>query len=54
MVYHLKLSYQKQLSKLVQSGEYLSRFLGPFLKTGLPLMKNVLQPLAKVFYYNYG
>ena len=39
---------------MVQSGEYLSRFLGPFLKTGLPLIKNVLETLAKVFYYNYG
>ena len=25
----------------------LGRFLGPLLKTGLPLMKNVLKPLAK-------
>ena len=24
----------------------MSRLLGPFLKTGLPLMKNLLKPLA--------
>ena len=24
-----------------------TRFLGPLLKTGLPLMKNVIQPLPK-------
>ena len=28
---------------MIQSG----RFLGPLLKTGLPLMKNVIKPLAK-------
>ena len=30
-----------------QSGGFLGRILGPLLKTGLPLMKNVLKPLAK-------
>ena len=30
-----------------QLGGFLSRLLGPLLKTGLPLMKNVLKPLAK-------
>ena len=32
---------------MVQSGGYLGRLLGPLLKTGLPLMKNVNKPLAK-------
>ena len=36
-----------QLHKIRQSGGYLGRILGPLLKTGLPLMKNVLKPLAK-------
>ena len=31
----------------MQSGGSLGRFSGPSLKTGLPLMKNVLKPLAK-------
>ena len=36
-----------QLSKMIQSGGFLSRLLGPLLKTGLPLIKNVIKPLAK-------
>ena len=36
-----------QLSKIVQSGGVLGRLLGSLLKTGLPLMKNVIKPLAK-------
>ena len=36
-----------QLSKMIQSGEFLGKLLGPLLKTGLPLIKNVLTPLAK-------
>ena len=32
---------------MMQSGGFLGRLLGPLLKTGLPLMKNVIQPLAK-------
>ena len=37
-----------QLSKMIQSGGFLDRLLGPLLKTELPLMKNVIQPLASV------
>ena len=37
-----------QLSKMVQSGELLGRLLGPVLKTGLQLMKNIIKPLAKI------
>ena len=36
-----------QLSKMIQSGEFLGKLLGPLLKTGLPLMKSVITPLAK-------
>ena len=32
---------------MIQSGEFLDRLLGLLLKTGLPLMKNVIHPLAK-------
>ena len=32
---------------MIQFGEFLSRLLGPLLKTGLTLMKSVIQPLAK-------
>ena len=42
----LKLS-RAQISKIIQSGGFLSRLLGPLLKTGLPLIKNVIKPLAK-------
>ena len=35
------------LSKIVQSGGFLGKRLVPLLETGLPLMKNVLKPLAK-------
>ena len=36
-----------QLSKMIQSGGFLGKLLGPLLKTGLPLMKSVITPLAK-------
>ena len=36
-----------QLSRMIQSGEFLGNLLGPLLKTGLPLIKNVITPLAK-------
>ena len=36
-----------QLSKLIQLRGFLGRLLGPLLKIGLPLMKRVIQPLAK-------
>ena len=42
----IKLS-KTQLSKMIQSGRFLGRLLGPLLKTGLPLMKSVTKPLAK-------
>ena len=36
-----------QISKIINSGGFLGRLLGPLLKTGLPLIKNVIKPLAK-------
>ena len=43
---NIKLS-KTQLHKIVQSGGFLGRPLGPLLKTGLLLIGNVLKPLAK-------
>ena len=43
---HIKLS-KSQLSKMVQLGGLLDRLLGQLIKTGLPLMKNVLKPWTK-------
>ena len=42
----IKLS-KTQPSKMIQSGGFLGRLLGPLLKTGLPLINNVIKPLAK-------
>ena len=36
-----------QLSKMIRSGGFLGRLLGPLLKTRLPLTSNVIKPLAK-------
>ena len=35
------------MQKIGQSGEFLSKILGPLLETISSLMKNVLNPLAK-------
>ena len=32
---------------MIQSGGFLGKLLGPLLRTELPLMKNVIKPLAK-------
>ena len=32
---------------MIQSGGFLGRLFGPFLKTGLALMKNIIKPLVK-------
>ena len=42
----IKLS-KTQLSKMIESVGFLGRLLGPLLKTGLPLMKSVIKPLAE-------
>ena len=44
----IKLS-KTHISKMIQSGGFLGRLLGLLLKTGLPLIKNVIKPLAKCF-----
>ena len=43
----IKLS-KTQLPKMMQSRGFLGRLLGPLLKTGLPLIKNMIKPLAKI------
>ena len=45
---NVKLS-KAQISKIIQSGGFVGKLLGLLLKTGLPLIKNVTKPLAKVF-----
>ena len=36
-----------QLSKMIESGGFLGKLLGPLLKTGLPLIKSVINQLVK-------
>ena len=38
----------------MQSGGFLGRLLGPLLKTRLPLMKTVIEPLAKSVLVSLG
>ena len=49
----IKLS-KTQLFYMMQSGGFLGRLLGPLLKTGLPLIKNVMKQLAKSFLIPLG
>ena len=37
-----------------QSGGFPGRFLGPLLKTGLPLIRNVNKPLTKIILISFG
>ena len=39
---------------MIQSGGFLGRLLGPLLKTGFPLIENVIKPLAKKFLIPLG
>ena len=43
---NIKLS-KTQLLKMIHSGGFLGRLFGPLLKTELPLIINVIKPLAK-------
>ena len=46
--YHLSTDIRlskTQLSKMIKLGGFPVRLLGPLLKTGLPLIKNVIKPL---------
>ena len=47
-------SSKTQLSKMIQSGGFIGRLLGPLLKTELPLIKNEIKPLAKSFLIPLG
>ena len=49
----IKLS-KTQLSKMIRSGGFLGKLLGPLLKTGLPIMKSVIKPLAKSVLISLG
>ena len=49
----IKLS-KAQIFKIIQSGRFLGKFLGPLLKAGLPLIKNVIKPLAKSVLISLG
>ena len=42
----IKLS-KTQLPKIIQSGGFLGKLSGSLLRTGLPLMKSIIQALAK-------
>ena len=46
MIYQVIENYRKLIC-LVQSGGFLGRLLETLLKTALPLMKNVVKPLAE-------
>ena len=50
---NIKLS-KTQLSKMIQSGGFLGGLLDPLLRTGLPLMKSVIKPLAKSVLFPLG
>ena len=41
----IKLS-KAQISKIIQSGGFLGKLLGPLLKSGFPLLKSVIKPLG--------
>ena len=49
----IKLS-KTQITKIIQSGGFLDRLLGPLLKTGLRLMKNGIKPSAKSLWIQLG
>ena len=42
------------LSKMIQSGGLLGKLLGPLLKSGLLLIKNVIKPLTKIILIPLG
>ena len=39
---------------MIQSGGFLGKVLGPLLRTGLPLIKSVIKPLAKSILVSLG
>ena len=50
---NIKLS-KTQFFKIIQSGWLLGRLLDPLLKTGLPLIKNLIKTLAKSILISLG
>ena len=50
---NIKLS-KTELSKIIHSSGFIDRLLGPLLKTGFALIKNVLQSLGKSFLISLG
>ena len=50
---NIKLS-KTQISKMIKSREFLGRLLGPLLKTGLTLIRDVIKPLAKSVLIHLG
>ena len=50
---NIKLS-ETQSHKIEQSREFLGRVLRPLLKTGLPLIKNILKPLYEILLIPLG
>ena len=46
-IIHQQILSKPQLSKMIQTGGFLGKLLGPLLKTGLPLIKNVIKTLPK-------
>ena len=49
----IKLS-KTQLSKIIHSGGFLGKLLGPLLRTRLPLLKNLIKPYAKSVLIPFG
>ena len=47
-------SSKTQLHKIAQSGGFLGKLSGPLIKTGFPLIGNVLKPLAKSIFIPLG
>ena len=45
MSINIKLS-KAQICKIIQSGGFLGKILGPLLKTGFPLLKSVIKPFG--------
>ena len=43
-----------QINKIIQSGGFLTKLLGPLSKTGLTVIKNVIKPLAKSVFIPLG
>ena len=38
--------FKAQISKIIQSGGFLGKIVGPLLNTGLPLLQSVIKPLG--------